>query len=81
MAHFYQGIGKRIKQLREEKGYSQRELAAQINMEKEMLMAFEDGRMRIFADHISKLSEVLEVTTDYLIYGNEKNSFACEKGQ
>ena len=53
MAHFYQEIGKRIRQLRREKGFSQ-------------------GKMRIFADHISKLSEVLGVTTDYLIYGNGK---------
>lgn len=74
MAHFYQGIGKRIKKLREEKGYSQGKLAARINIEKEMLMAFEDGRRRIFADHISRLSEVLGVTIDYLIYGNEKKN-------
>ena len=72
MAHFYQEIGKRIEQLRKEKGYSQGELAALVHMEKDMLMAFEDGRMRIFADHISNLSKVLGVTTDYLIYGNGK---------
>ncbi len=72
MAHFYQEIGKRIRQLRREKGFSQGELADLVHMEKDMLMAFEDGKMRIFADHISKLSEVLGVTTDYLIYGNGK---------
>lgn len=81
MAHFYQEIGQRIEQLRKSKGYSQEELATLVHMEKDMLVAFEDGRMRIFTDHISKISEVLEVTTDYLIYGNgktnEKNAFTC----
>lgn len=74
MAHFYQEIGQRIEQLRKNKGYSQEELATLVHMEKDMLVAFEDGRMRIFTDHISKISEVLEVTTDYLIYGNGKTN-------
>lgn len=72
MAHFYQEIGKRIGELRQEKGYSQGELAALINLDKDVLVAFESGRKRIFADHISKLAEVLGVTTDYLIYGTRK---------
>lgn len=72
MAHFYQEIGKRIEQLRKNEGYSQEELAVLIHIEKDMLVAFEDGRMRIFTDHISKISKVLGVTTDYLIYGNGK---------
>lgn len=74
MSHFYQDIGKRIQQLREEKGYSQTELAKLISINTDMLMAFEDGRKRIFLDHISKLAKTLEVTTDYLIYGNGRTN-------
>lgn len=76
MAHFYQEVGKRIEQLRKEKGYSQGKLAALVYMRMDVLIALEDGRMRIFVDQISKLAEVLGVTTDYLIYGNEgRNDF------
>lgn len=72
MEYFYQGIGKRIRQSREAKEYTQEELAAFIDLDKNVLIAFEEGRMRIFIDYISKLAEVLGVTTDYLIYGNKK---------
>lgn len=85
MAHFYQGIGERIKRLREEKGYSQIELAELISMDIDMITAFESGRMRIFVDHISKLAVALGVTTDYLIYGTggtneQKTNFICGEG-
>ena len=73
MEYFYQGIGKRIRRSREAEEYTQEELATFIDLDKDMLIAFEEGRKRIFIDYLSKLAEVLEVTTDYLIYGN-KNS-------
>lgn len=72
MEYFYRGIGKRIRQSREAKEYTQEELAAFIDLDKDMLIAFEEGRKRIFIDYLSKLAEVLGVTTDYLIYGNKK---------
>lgn len=74
MARFYQGIGERIKSLREEKGYDLEDFAALINMDINILSALENGRERIFVDHLSKVAEFLGVTTDYLIYGNEKKN-------
>lgn len=74
MARFYQGIGERIKSLREEKGYDLEDFAALINMDINILSALENGRKRILVDHLSKVAEFLGVTTDYLIYGNEKKN-------
>ena len=74
MARFYQGIGERIKSLREEKGYDLEDFAALINMDINILSALENGRKRNFVDHLSKVAEFLGVTTDYLIYGNEKKN-------
>lgn len=55
MAHFYQEIGKRIGQLRREKGFSQGELADLVHMEKDMLMEFEDGKMQDFCRSYIKI--------------------------
>lgn len=43
MARFYQGIGERIKSLREEKGYDLEDFAALINMDINILSALENG--------------------------------------
>lgn len=71
--HFYQEVGKRIERMRKEKGYSREKLAELVYIKIDVLIAFENGRMRIFIDQISKLADVLGVTTDYLIYGAGKS--------
>lgn len=71
MAHFYKEIGKRIKKLREDKGYTCQELAVLLDEDASMIEQLEQGRKRIFVDHISKIAEIFDVTVDYLIYGDK----------
>lgn len=69
MAHFERAIGKRIRALREERGYSSKELAVMLDIDVEMMIQLEQGRMRLFADNVSKLAIIFDVSTDYIIYG------------
>lgn len=71
MPHFYKEIGGRIQKLREQKGYTHEELAAMINVDRDLLIEFEAGRKRVFVDQLSNLARVLGVTTEYLIYGKK----------
>lgn len=69
MAHFEKEIGKRIRRLRLERGYSCEELAVMLDIDVEMMNLLEQGKMRLFVDNVSKLAIIFDVTTDYIIYG------------
>ena len=71
MADFHQGIGKRIKELREKRGYSCEELAFLMSIDTELMEDVEQGKIRVFVEHISKMAILFNVTTDYLIYGTD----------
>ena len=71
MAHFQRAIGNRIRKLRLERGYSSEELAVMLDIDTEMLLLLEQGRMRLFVDNVSKLAIIFNVSTDYIIYGLE----------
>lgn len=69
MTYFYREIGGRIQRQRKQKGYTCAELAGAIHVEENRLVEFEAGRRRIYVDQLSNLAILLEVSTDYLIYG------------
>ncbi|MBR1742692.1 MAG: helix-turn-helix transcriptional regulator [Lachnospiraceae bacterium] len=71
MPHFQRAIGKRIRSLRESRGYSLEELAVMLDVDLEMMKQLEQGRMRLFVDNVSKVAIIFNVTTDYIIYGLE----------
>lgn len=71
MAHFQRAIGNRIRKLRLERGYSSEELAVMLDIDTEMMLLLEQGRMRLFVDNVSKLAIIFDVSTDYIIYGLE----------
>jgi len=64
---FYMKIGKRIKILREQAGYSQEKLAGLLKMSRVSLSQIETGVRKISADEIAKLSKVFNVTSDILL--------------
>ena len=60
-------IGKRLKELRIKRGFSQQELGTEIGVTKVSICGYENGTRLATLDNLVKLAEVLETTTDYLI--------------
>lgn len=60
-------IGKRLKELRIRRGFSQLELGTAIGVTKVSICGYENGTRIPTLDNLVKLSEVLETTTDYLL--------------
>jgi len=64
-------FGDRLKQARLAKNLLQTELAELVNISSPMLNQVERGSRNATAPLIAILAEVLEVTTDWLIYGDK----------
>jgi transcriptional regulator with XRE-family HTH domain len=62
-------LGKRIKQLRKEKGLTQKELAKQVNCSHAQLNKYESGLNTPPLDRLLLLAEVLGTSVDYLLAG------------
>lgn len=60
-------LRQRVLELRKEHGWSQAELAAKIGGDAAQISRYENGRITPSADVIVRLSEVFDVTTDYLL--------------
>ena len=60
-------IGKRLKELRMKRGFSQQELGTAIGVTKVSICGYENGTRLPTLDNLVKISEVLETTTDYLL--------------
>ena len=71
MSDFHSQIGKRIRYLREKKGFTSQELAIMLDVEVELIDKFESGTIKLFVEHLSKMAILFNVTTDYIVYGIE----------
>lgn len=60
-------IGKRVRELRMEKGLSQQELGIIIGVTKVSVCGYENGTRLPNLEKLIKLAEALETTTDYLL--------------
>jgi transcriptional regulator with XRE-family HTH domain len=60
-------LRQRVLELRKEHGWSQAELASKIGGDAAQISRYENGRITPSADVIIRLSEVFDVTTDYLV--------------
>ena len=69
-------IGKRIYQARKAKRYTQAELAEIIDMSSNNLSCLERGTTGISVPTLMALCKVLEVSADYILFGNESSN--CE---
>ena len=63
--------GKRIQQSRKAKGYTQESLAELITMNPKNVSRLENGTMGLSLSTLVALSRVLEVSTDYILFGND----------
>lgn len=72
-------IGQRIKMLREEKGYTQDELAASINTTKQTVYKYENEIVtNIPSDKIETMARYLGVTPTYLMGWEDRNDYLIE---
>jgi transcriptional regulator with XRE-family HTH domain len=60
-------LGERLKQLRQERGWSQADLAAKIGGDPGQISRYENGRMTPSAEAVARLAEVVDVSCDYLL--------------
>ena len=63
--------GKRIQQARKAKGYTQEVLSEIIMMSSKNLSCLERGTTGLSLSTLVALSRVLEVSTDYILFGND----------
>jgi transcriptional regulator with XRE-family HTH domain len=68
-------MAKRLKSLRESKGYKQNFIAEKIGIKSNTLSGYESGARRPDAEILAKLADLYEVSTDYLIGRTEKRHY------
>ena len=62
-----ESIGARISQLRKDKGMTQKELAERLEVSQPVVSDHENDVIRLPADIVGKIAQVLEVTSDELL--------------
>ena len=60
-------LGEKIQRLRKEKGISQEELAAQLSVSRQAVSKWELGESMPDTENVVRLSNLFEVTTDFLL--------------
>ena len=65
------GIGRRIQLRRKQQGYTQEQLAEMMNVSIQMVSNLERGNKAIRIDNLINLSQILNISTDYILTGKE----------
>lgn len=60
-------IGERIKEVRQQKKISQKEVAEKLSCKRELMSYYENGQRNITASTLIKLANILNVSSDYLL--------------
>jgi transcriptional regulator with XRE-family HTH domain len=64
-------IAENLKYLRKKAGYTQEQFAQKLGIKRSLIGAYEEGRAEPLLQNLSKISKVLNVTVDGLIFGNQ----------
>lgn len=67
---FRKAFGARVKQLRKQRHWSQKELAAKVEIRFQLLNKYEGGQHIPSVELLIKLADALDTTVDYLLTGN-----------
>ena len=67
-------VGNRIRGSRLEKGWTQEQLAAEAEISVQQLRALEKGQPNLGVEHLSRLSDAMGISSDFLIKGRSENS-------
>jgi transcriptional regulator with XRE-family HTH domain len=65
------GIGKRIQNRRKQLMFTQEQLADMMNVSVQMVSNLERGNKAIRIDNLINLSQILDISTDYILTGKE----------
>ena len=65
------GIGKRIQNRRKQLMFTQEQLAEMMNVSIQMVSNLERGNKAIRIDNLINLSQILNISTDYILTGKE----------
>lgn len=68
-------FSKKIKSLRQEKGWSQGQLAEELNIHREQISTYERGQVIPNTEILMQLAKVFQVSIDYLVFDEEEKSF------
>lgn len=66
--------GKRIRQLRTQKGYTQEEIARALNIDRSFYGRIESGKKGCSVDFLIRLSSFFAVSLDYIVLGKDPSS-------
>lgn len=72
-------IGKRIKELRENKGLTQKELAENLSVKRETVNQWENGTRDLKTEYTIKLANFFEVTCDEILRGVKAENVSTNK--
>ena len=66
------GLGKRIRTMRNRKGMTQKQLAERSNITVAAISRYENGLRCPMSDILANIARALNISTDYLLMGEEK---------
>jgi len=69
-------IGTRVRAARRDRGLTQDELADQVGVSRSAVAQWETGRSGQVTGNLSRIADVLEVSVEYLMYGDDKRAAA-----
>ena len=73
-----EAMGRRIREAREKKGIKQIELALQLAIGKNQMYRIESGQVPCKTEYLYEIAQVLDVSLDYLFFGNKDNETVSE---
>lgn len=65
-------IAERLQELRKRSGYSQEQVAEMLGLSRQAVSKWESGQGKPEIDNIVKLTEIYNVSADYILLGTEK---------
>ena len=71
-----QDIGTRVRAARRERGLTQDELADKVGVSRSAVAQWETGRTGQVTGNLSRIAGILEVSVEYLMYGDDKRAVA-----
>lgn len=67
-------LASRLQELRKEAGYSQEQLAELLGVSRQAVSKWESGQTNPDINNVGRLSEIYNKSTDYIIFGEERES-------
>ena len=79
MEELLKNIGKRISDRRKALGYTQEQLAELMDVSIQMISNLERGNKAIRIDNLLKISNILDISTDYILTGEQNENEITKK--